>query len=192
MTLYEIGLSKARLPNTAHTSDFQRLEILYACLESVGIFFENFLEIPPASYWNFSLVHFSQLAYGLNMLQRLSIFEDPTWDLHYVAEKVNFIRTVDQICNRMGEAEALRHGATEPSNASEGISVFARAAAKLRKLNVMFEAQMASAQSAPDPMGNLDTGDIMNLENMVGFWEQDWFDIMGGNSGGFVTRRDTP
>jgi hypothetical protein len=182
MTLYEIGLSKARLPNTAHPSDFQRLEILYACLESVGNFFDNFLEMPPASYWNFSLVHFSQLSYALSMLQRLSIFEDPTWDLHYVAEKMNFLCIVNQICNRM--EEALRYGGTESSNASESISIFARATAKLRKLNVMFEAQMASAQSAPDQMGNLDTGDIMNLENMGGFWEQDWFDIMGGNWGG--------
>jgi hypothetical protein len=39
MTLYEIGLLKARLPNAARPSDFQRLEILHACLESVGNFF---------------------------------------------------------------------------------------------------------------------------------------------------------
>jgi hypothetical protein len=135
--------------------------------------------VPPASYWNFSFVHFTQLGYALSMLQRLSLFDDPTWDLHYVSEKVNILNIVDQICNRMGEA--LRDGGTESSNASGCINVFARTAAKLRKLNVMFEAQVASAQSAPDLMGNLDTGDIMNLENMVGFWEQDWFDIMAGN-----------
>jgi hypothetical protein len=181
MTLYEIGLLKARLPNTAHPSDFQRLEILYACLESVGNFFESFLEIPPASYWNFSIVHFAQLGYALSMLQRLSIFEDPTWDLHYVAEKVNLLRVVDQLCNRMGEA--VRYGGTESSDASESISSFERTATKLRKLRAMFEAQMASAQSVPDQMGNLDTGDIMNSENMRGFWEQDWFSIMSGNGG---------
>jgi hypothetical protein len=181
MTLYEIGLLKARLPNTntALPSDFQRLELLYACLESVGNFFESFLEIPPASYWNFSIVHFAQLGYALAMLQRLSIFEDPTWDLHYVAEKVNLLRIVDHLCNRM--EEAARFGGTEPLNTSESISSFERTAAKLRKLRPMFEAQMASVQSVPDQMGDLDTRDIMNSENMVGFWEQDWFNIMGGN-----------
>jgi hypothetical protein len=179
MTLYEIGLLKARLPNTVHPSDFQRLEILYACLESVGNFFECFLEITPASYWNFSIVHFAQLGYALSMLQRLSIFEDPTWDLHYVTEKVDLLRIVDRLCSRMGEV--ARWGAAESSNASESISIFERTAAKLRKLRVMFETQMATAQSVPDQMGNLDTGDMMNSENMVGFWEQDWFNIMGGN-----------
>jgi hypothetical protein len=48
----------------------------------------------------------------------------------------------------------------------------------------MFEAWMPSTQSAPDQMSNFDTGYTNNLENMVGFWEQDWFDFMGGNSGG--------
>jgi hypothetical protein len=179
MILYEIGLSKAPLPSIAHPGDFQRLEILYACLESVGNFFESFLEISPASYWNFSIVHFCQIGYAISMLQRLSLFADPTWDLHYVVEKVNLLRIVDQICIRMDDA--VKYGGAELPNASESISSFQRTAAKLRKLRVMFEAQIASAQSAPDQLGNLDAGDITNSENMVGFWEQDWFNIMGGN-----------
>jgi hypothetical protein len=184
MTLFEIGLSKAPLPNIAHPSDFHRLEILYACLESVGNFFENFLAIPSASYWNFSVVQFSHLGYAIAMLQRLSIFEDPTWNLHYVAEKVNFLDIVDKIRIRM--EQAVIYGETNPSSVSEITSacVFARAAAKMKKLKAMFEAWMPSTQSAPDQMSNFDTGYTNNLENMVGFWEQDWFDFMGGNSGG--------
>ena len=182
MILYEIGLSKARLPNTAHPNDFHRLEILYACLESVRNFFESSLAIPPASFWHLSVVHFAQLAYAIGMIQRLSTFEDPMWDLHYVAEKVNLLRIVDRICIIFDEA--MRHGGTESSsNVSESISLFPRIVGKLRKLKVLFEAQLASAQPAPDQMGNLNTGDPMNLENMERFWEQDWFDIMGDNFG---------
>ena len=177
MTLYEIGLSKTGIPNTAHPSDFQRLEILYACLESVGKFFDNFLDIPPVYHWNSSLVHSSHLAHALSILQRLSTFKDPTWDLRYVTEKVNFSRIVDQVCNRM--REALTYGGIEPLDASENTNLFARAVSKLGKLSSTFEAQMASTQSASDETSNLDTGDIMNLESMGGLWEQDWFDVMG-------------
>jgi hypothetical protein len=181
MTLYEIGLSKARLPATAHSNDFQRLATLYACLESVRNFFDNFLEIPAISYWDLSLIHFSQLAFALNLLQRLSAFEDPTWDLHYVSEKLNFLNILDQVCNRV--EEAMGYGGAEPSTSND-ITFFARTSAKLRKLHALYEAQMASANSAPERMSNLDTGDIMNLGNMAGFWEQDWMsDIIGGNWG---------
>jgi hypothetical protein len=184
MTLYEIGLLKARLPQTAHSADFQRLEILYACLESVGNFFAKFLEMEPASYWNFSLVHFCQLGYALNMLQRLSSFEDPTWDLRCVTEKVNLAGVVDQICTHLEEAEALTLGGTEPPNTYDPIHIFTRTRQKLRKLSGLFEAQMAYVQPAPDDqMGGLDTGDMMNLENMAGFWDQDLFDIMRTNWG---------
>jgi hypothetical protein len=123
MTLYEIGLSKAQPLNTAHSRDFYRFEILYTCLESVGKLFETFLAIPAASYWSFSLIHFSQLAFALNLLQRLSIFEDPTWDLQYVAEKVNFLHIIDRSSSQM--EEAMRYGLTRLSNASECMNIFA-------------------------------------------------------------------
>jgi len=183
MTLYEIGISNPRVADTTQPSDFQRLEILYPCLESVGNFFEKFLEMPPASYWNVSLIYFSHLAYALKILQRLSILEDPTWDLSYVAGKVNFARILDEVGSRM--REALRYGGQDPSITSESISVFARTSAKLGKLKMLFETQMASTQSAPEQMGSMDVGDLMILENMAGFWELDQFNLMGGDWGGF-------
>ncbi|KAH8807091.1 hypothetical protein F5884DRAFT_788514 [Xylogone sp. PMI_703] len=181
MTLYEMGLSKSRNPETADPSDFQRLEVLYACLEAVMNFFENFLDIPPGSYWNFSLIHFSHLAHALGVLQRLTFFEDQTWDLHYVSEKLSFTRIIDQLCERVEEAQS--YGGTEPSNNPESNNVFAHAASKLRKLNAIFEAQFASINSTINQIGSLDTGDMMNLDNAVGSWEQDWFDIVGHNFG---------
>jgi hypothetical protein len=112
----------------------------------------------------------------------LSILEDPTWDLSYIAGKVNFVRILDQVSNRMGET--LRYGGPDPSIASESISIFARTSAKLGKLKTLFETQMVSTQSELEQMGNMDAGDFMILENMAGFWELDQFNLMGGNWGG--------
>jgi hypothetical protein len=182
MILYEIGLSKTLPPNAAHSSDFPRLEILYACLESVRNFFEQFLEIPPTTYWNLSVVHFTHLSIGIGMLQRLSIFEDPAWDLQYVRGKVNFVHIMNQVCDRFGEA--FQSGGTEAANAVENINVFVRTEDRLRKLSAVFETQMAPIQSGSDQSGNLNPSELMDLESMVGFWESDWLDIMSTNWGG--------
>lgn len=184
MTLYEVGFLKVRLPPKFPTTDFNRVEILYACLESAGNFFENFLAIPPLTYWQFTIIDFSQLAYALNVLQRLSLFEDPSWDLRYVSEKLNFLHILDRTCNQMEVAS--RYRVMEPANGSEQVTIFTRTLAKLRKLGAMFEAQLAPSQVVPGETGTLDpaTGDGMPMESLVGFWEQDWFDIMAGDWGG--------
>jgi hypothetical protein len=182
MTLYEIGLAKASPPSTAHSSDFPRLEILYSCLESVKNFFEQFLKIQPTAYWNLSVIHFTQLAIGISMLQRLSFFEDPAWDLQYVEQKVKFVRVVNQLCDNL--REAFESGGAEAANAVENLNVFARTEARLRKLGAVFEAQMVPVQSEADQTGNLNSSEIMDLENMAGLWESDWFDIMGANWSG--------
>jgi hypothetical protein len=177
MTLYEIGLLKSRLPTTTHPADFNRLHILSSCLESVGNFFSNFLEIPPASYWNVPLIHFTQLGYALNMLQRLSLFEDPVWDLHYAEEKVSFLKVVDQVCVHMEAVENKR------GDGEECINIFVRTATRLRKLSSIFEAQLAAAKGVTDQMGDFEVGegDVMDMDCFVGFGEQDWFDLMAGN-----------
>lgn len=178
MSLFEIGLLKA-IPSNVNGPDFQRLELLYACLESVRKFFEIFLETSPASYWNLTIIHFSRFACALSLLQRLSTFEDPTWDLQYVAAKVNFSGIVDQICNHMDDA--LRYGGSELSNSSECVTIFTRITPKLRMLNVIYESRMSSMQSATGRIGDLSGADTINIENMVESWEQDLFDIVDGN-----------
>ena len=166
----------------AQPNDFRRLEILYPCLESVMSYFETFLKISPASYWNVSLIHFSHLAYALKVLQRLSILEHPTWDLTYVVEKIDFGRLLEELSNRM--REAMRYGGPVPVATSESMNIFANTSSKLEKLKTLFETQMASTQPASQEMDSMVSGDLMNWETMSGFWELDQFNLFAGNWSG--------
>lgn len=123
------------------------------------------------------------------MLQRFSLFEEPEWDLQYVAEKMSFLGVIDRTVNQM--EEALGYGPIEPSSTSENISFFSGAVAKMRKQGVLFKVQAESLQSASREVGNLHPHDMMEIENMARLWDQDWFDIMSGNWGGLEYTEET-
>lgn len=74
LTINETVLSN--LPNLNNQSDLQPVKRLYACIESVESWFENFLTIPPIAYIEFPFSIFSQLVRCLIALYRLSTLED--------------------------------------------------------------------------------------------------------------------
>jgi hypothetical protein len=91
ISLYEIGLYQSSSPQSTSNLGFQRLEILYMCLQSTKSFFEAFLVVPPTKYSEISFTAFAQLVHSLAVLHKLSLLEDPDWDSEHVRETVSFL-----------------------------------------------------------------------------------------------------
>ncbi|KAL1963469.1 hypothetical protein VTN77DRAFT_8370 [Rasamsonia byssochlamydoides] len=102
----EIALSRAPLVSVGWDTDFQALEYLYACLQSIKAWFDVFFKCPPSAYVGFSLLTFAQLGYCIFALHRLSTLNDPAWDTRFVRSTVDFSLVLDRVLNNVHQARA--------------------------------------------------------------------------------------
>jgi hypothetical protein len=137
LTINEIALSKA--PIISNNSDFQRLESLYACLNSVKSWFDVFFTIPPSAYIAFSFSVFSQLVHCLVALFRLSTLDDPAWDKDIVRNTANLLLILDQVADNIGQAARL---AGLDSDSTER-DIFTKAAKMVESVRLGWEASQA-------------------------------------------------
>jgi len=143
ITINEIALSKA--PIVSNNSDFQRLESLYGCLNSIKSWFDIFFTIPLAAYVGFSFSMFSQLGHCLIALYKLSTLDDPAWDKDIVRNTANLPLILDQIANNMGQVAKL---AALSSDSTE-VDVFTKAAKMAESVRLRWEAKLAVEPTGP-------------------------------------------
>ena len=95
------GIALTQVPILTNHSNFQQLECLYACVESIKSWFEVFFSIPPAAYIGFPLSMFSQRVHCLVTLYSLSTLDDPVWDKNGVWKTADLLLILDQVINNM-------------------------------------------------------------------------------------------
>jgi len=105
VTIHENALTKA--PIISNNSDFQRLDNLHACLDSIKAWFGVFFKIPVASYLSLPFSIFSQLAHCLIDLYKLSTLDDLSWDKNVVRNTANVLLILDQIVNNVERVNVL-------------------------------------------------------------------------------------
>lgn len=144
LSINEIALSE--VPIISNNSDFQRLESLYACLNSIKSWFDVFFTITPAAYIGFSFLVFSQLAHCLISLYGLSTLDGPAWDKDIVRNTANLLLILDQLANNMGRVIGL----VGLDSDSTEVDVFTRAAKTAASMRLGWEAKLAV-----EPMGTV-------------------------------------
>lgn len=100
LSLFGLVLSKQNTPG------FQRLECLYACLNTVKSALDSFFKIPLAEYLGISFPFFTQLARYIVVLYKLSALNDPTWDTGLVRSTVDVLQVMDQLISNIQHAKA--------------------------------------------------------------------------------------
>ena len=138
LTINEISLSQ--MPVVSNNSNFQHIECLYACVESVKSWFEVFFTIPPNAYIGFPFSIFSQLVRCLVTLYRLSTLEDPAWNRNEVQKTADLLLIFDQVINNMEQVSVL--AGLDNSDSVEG-DVFSRTAKMFRSIRPGWEAVLA-------------------------------------------------
>jgi hypothetical protein len=141
--LYEVGLAKQHVHKFPNGPQFQRLEALYACLEAIKAFFDIYLSVPVIQYFSFTMPAWSHITSCMIVLQLLSTFNYPGWNLNYVRETLDF----KDIINRLVEKfEMVR---SEPG--CEDTVVFTRISHKLQSIQSYIEAKASDPSIIPGP-----------------------------------------
>ncbi|KAI4285158.1 MAG: hypothetical protein L6R35_004724 [Caloplaca aegaea] len=142
LTINETVLSS--LPSSNNQADFQPVERLYACIESVKSWFEIFFTIPPIAYVGFPFSIFSQLVRCLSTLYRLSTLEDPAWERKSVQKTADLLVIFDQVIKNMEQVAAI---AGQDNNGSIGEDTFSRTAKMFRSIRPGWEAKLGGLDS---------------------------------------------
>lgn len=175
ISLYEVGLSK-ELPQTfPNGPEFQRLEILHACLSASKNLFETFFSFPVDEYFSFSVPSWSRFVYSLIILQSLSVFNHQEWNLDYVQQTLDFNEVVDRMIAN------FQNVATQPG--FEDVVVFTRIAAKMDSL--IKHHYSTSKGGGPAKADGVEEGDqpgpeITHSGDFMDFLDEAWLrDVFG-------------
>jgi hypothetical protein len=146
VSLYKIGLSKSPSLAAFSNQDFSRLNYLYACVEAIKSFFDTFLTIPISRFHCIPLHTCMQLTWGMGILQLLTTFEHPDWDLAWVRETISFVGMLHRLAGRYEKAkEELGIDPHTP----QGDDIFSQSTHKFRVLAETFENLAKLARDTP-------------------------------------------
>ncbi|OJJ50287.1 hypothetical protein ASPZODRAFT_2117511 [Penicilliopsis zonata CBS 506.65] len=95
------------LPIVLENSRSLQLDCLYACLDSVKLYFDLFFAIPPAAFFDLPVSICGQVNQTLSALYRLSILDDPAWDRVAVRKIVDIQIIFDRLFDVLQQAAVL-------------------------------------------------------------------------------------
>jgi hypothetical protein len=178
--LYKFGLSKNPLITGFSSHDFNRLEYLYACLQGVQSFFDILFAIPRREYRCLSTTVFTQITWNLGILQLLSTYEHPDWNITWVRETISFTGALGQIGEQFSQAKAGLGLDPHISEGEELEDIFSVTGNKMLWMKAYFEGKYRAAGSdAP----NITIQDGLNDafgEDFADFIDDQWMrDILG-------------
>jgi hypothetical protein len=171
LSLYEVSVNRGS--PIFNRPGFERLELLYSCLEANKSFWAAFFTIPPIEYYNFSIPVWMQIIHALITLQLLSNFDHPDWNLAYVRETIDFFHILDRLleCFRMLK---------QAVGGLEG-EMFERSAMKMRAVQEYIQARMSTdgtngSAGLPSASENLHDADL----GLDDFLNEAWLDDVWG------------
>ena len=172
LTINEVTLSQ--MPVISNHLNFQRMESLYACVESVKSWFKTFFTIPPGAYIGFPFSIFSQLVRCLVTLYKLSTLDDPAWDKNGVRKTANLLLILDQVVENMEQVSVL---AGLDNNDGQERDVYFRTANMLRSIRPGWEAVLVGSDASEvSALPNVPNADDPSLSEAfpLGHYDNDW------------------
>jgi hypothetical protein len=137
------------------------------------------LAIPRTEYRCLSTIIFTQITWNLGILQLLSTFEHPDWNLTWVKETISFTGVLGQIGEQFIQA---KQGLGLDLHTSEGDDIFSMTGNKLVWMKAYFEGKYRSAEFDAAMATNEDgLNDTTYGEDFMDFLDNDpWMrDILG-------------
>ncbi|KAL9949316.1 hypothetical protein ACHAPB_005214 [Verticillium nonalfalfae] len=116
----------------------QRLEALFACLNSIKSWFDLALVIPLSTCPDYGLTFFAQMSHCAINLHRLQTMDDPIWDIATARTIIDLPQVLEKLAVRCTVAADL---ATVPPNDNEEFT-FVKAAKMLRMMKYFWEKEM--------------------------------------------------
>jgi hypothetical protein len=172
VALYEIGYSKSQKLANADNHDFQRLDLLFACLQAVKQLFNAFFRIPAQSYLSFSLPTWLCMSNAVKALYSLSTFNHPDWNTVYVRQTLDLYWVIDEVSKQLHKAQQELRSDQNP--------IFDRVVTKLALVRKFCEGKMNPQMSAdlqPDAR-NDQTTDVTRVPDLPFLDEASFRELM--------------
>lgn len=161
------------------------MEILFACQQAVKYFFEKIVTVPVTEYHCMPIHCMMQLTWNMGVLQMLSTFDHPEWNLAWMRESLSFSEVLQHLVDRLSKVkEALNF---DPDT-TEGLDMFSQSAKRLAWIKTFIDTgTIGRAQPhdtrdpdpAPSDMLDLPSGgefmeymDDAWMRDLLGSWEQ--------------------
>ena len=130
------------------------------------MFFETFFAIPESKYTCFSLATCAQLTHSLIVLQLLSNFEHPDWNLVYARETIDFMEVMDKMIGMFSKLDGW---------------IFAHTTAKLARIKAHIQEKWAVDVVGPGPVSlSGEDADMGRTWEPVDFLDEFWIrDVFG-------------
>jgi hypothetical protein len=191
VSLYKVGLLKSPRVALSDDRDFERLELLHACLQSLKRFFDVFDAMPVSQYHCIPAPLYTNLTHSHIALQVLSCFKHPDWNLEYSRQTLDFSSVILSFADRL-EAAAIALGLDE--YLPDGRDILSSCAKKGRAVEEYCRVRMTSKPPTDEPLQTQDMElELPDFTNAVMEYPMDCFDeamlndILGpfGHQGGF-------
>ena len=169
LQIHEISLS--------HSSEMfgpnsnQRIESLYACLNTASSWVSIFLAIQPAQYVGLPTSTFAQFVHLFVTIYRLATFEDPSWDRQLVRETIdvtNFLEVTERNFLLVKDAAGL------DKNGSDDVDIFSIFAVRIKAFKKWWAG--TNLDSSAGTLEGEETADL-NME----FLDEEWLKDMLGS-----------
>ena len=171
LVIHEIALCKGGQSN--NSPDFQRLDCLYACLNAIKIWFDIFLALSPENFTGASIQEFTQMAYCMTALYRLSTFECPEWDRGLVRDVANLSIILELLIAKfphVKQSAKWEHGPVEHEDP------FQTTFRSLSHIKTWWDSKVAAETVRPNTTS---MDEVMN-EVPVDFLDEAWIqDVLG-------------
>jgi hypothetical protein len=177
--LYGISLQKPLFPETAPA---QRLDLFYACLISCQTLLNKFIDMPVSAYFGFSLMDLAHIGHSCSTLLKLSLVEEPGWDLAHVRQTVNAQYYFDQIASKFIQAG---NSIDQIQNRVCSESFPTGCGRAMSRVKTWYEAKISAETmqdlSVPQDQTNLmGMGDTLSVDQMM-LDDADWVEFVMGN-----------
>jgi hypothetical protein len=178
--LYGISLQKPHF--ASETGPAHRLDLLYSCLLSCQTLLNEFVDMPISAYFGFSLVDLAHIGHACSTLLKLSLVEEPGWDLVHVRQTVNAQYYFDQIAAKFIQAgNAIDQIQDRICNESFPTGC-GRA---MLKVKGWYEARLSPETIQDPPISQDETnllgmGDTLSVDQMM-LDDADWVDFVMGS-----------
>ncbi|KAE9380143.1 hypothetical protein N431DRAFT_459105 [Stipitochalara longipes BDJ] len=177
--LYGIGLQKQLFAETGPT---QRLDLFYACLISCQTLLNKFVDMPVSAYFGFSLMDLAHIGHSCSTLLKLSLVEEPGWDLAHVRQTVNAEYYFEQIALKFIQAG---NAIDQMQNRVCSESFPTGCGRAIMRVKAWYEARI-SAEVVQDPpvqqeeANILGIGDTLTMDQMM-LDDADWVEFVMGS-----------
>jgi hypothetical protein len=178
--LAEPGTQLGSVPLGLGGGNAQRLDTLYSCLMASQALLNHIISQPLSSYHSFSVIQLAFSGVGLSTLFKLSIVEEPGWNLVDVRKTVNVSEYFERLIERFEQAGAnMDSYQTEPT----ARQCFPTGCAKaMRRILAFYETRLAAVPGtnfAQEPQMATGMEGIMYGEQFDWIDEAYWQEILG-------------